>query len=674
MRYAEVLKEFLPSVFQEIRENIFNEPEILHFVGSEEKLQTLLNRQEEVLTEYLETFPEGSGLNMEKLKKFYGQLDIPFVVVLRNINLIKIKLLERLSIEKELSSKDYLLQIKSYIEKLENVIAYVYLKKDVKQLKDNEQTIFRKYLLYSANMEYAEKVMKAVEEENLTVFPVESPDECDFHRYLFYPESIMACMDANLCVYIEELHEMIHKIANSMFVFLINKKYVDAYMAFKELLDNILKMSKTLSELYFLAYSDAEGNFFKLVEYLENTEKTKFVYMLDIKNLKSLNRIYNEKNVNSVIKQIHQKLSDFVEPKKENLLLVRGTTATFYLLALGIDKTQAKELAYQLKGQMDGSYRLNGNYIEIQSTVSMVEIEKYTDSSKEELIRVLFHLKEEAKKRKDSVVTVTEEKEKEKLREWLTQRYRNNVFIQEKIGKRELSVIFQPIYDTFTGKIFAVEALSRIQGENGRLVPAGVFIDAVYELGLITTLDSVMLDKISEKKTVLSKISQNLFINISSESLNSPEFVKKLKQFVRDMEGFNIFLEITEQKLVENTESLQNLLSEFSHVSFAIDDFGSGYSSLKTVADLAEHGVLKVLKIDGSLIKDLSARKFSKKVVRAIASMVESLGIHAVAEFVENQEVLNLLKEMNIKYSQGYYLSRPKTAEEILVEQLSRNV
>ncbi|WP_456392957.1 EAL domain-containing protein [Persephonella sp.] len=671
MGYEEVLKELLPAVFQEIRENIFNEPEILHFIESKQQLEELLDQQKKLLTGYLESFPEGSRLNMEQLKEFYGNLDIPFVVILKNLDMLKIKLLERLSLEKELSSKEYLLQVKNYIEKLEEIIAYIYLKKDIKQLKDNEKTVFRKYLLYSANLEYAERIIQAIENEDLNIFPVESPEDCKFHRFLFYPESIMACMDANLCVYIEQLHEIIHKIANSLFVFLINRKYVDAYMAFKELLDNVLKMSKTLSELYFIAFSDAEGNFFKLIEYLENSEKNKFVYLIDIKNLRSLNRIYNEKKVNQVLKELHEKLTSFVEPKKENLLLVRGTTATFYLLAVGISEEDARELAVQIKEIIDGNYRLNGNSVDISSTIAMLEIEKYTDSSKEELIRILLHLKEEAKKAENSMLLVTSDEEKEKLKKWLVKRYRNTAFVQEKLKNKQLEVMFQPIFDTFTGEIFALETLARIRNEDGNLVSAGVFIDTIYELGLIVNLDSLILEKIEEKRHLIKKITSRLFINVSSESMNSLEFLQKLREFVYDMEDFEIYFEITEQKLIEDIENLKKILKEFPHISFAIDDFGSGYSSLKTVADLAEHNVLKVLKIDGSLIKDLSKRKFSHKVVKAIASMVENLGIQAVAEFVEDEEILNTLKEINIKYSQGYYLSKPKTAEEILVMKLN---
>ncbi|WP_457624163.1 EAL domain-containing protein, partial [Persephonella sp.] len=256
-------------------------------------------------------------------------------------------------------------------------------------------------------------------------------------------------------------------------------------------------------------------------------------------------------------------------------------------------------------------------------------------------------------------------------KKWLVKRYRNTAFVQEKLKNKQLEVMFQPIFDTFTGEIFALETLARIRNEDGNLVSAGVFIDTIYELGLIVNLDSLILEKIEEKRHLIKKITSRLFINVSSESMNSLEFLQKLREFVYDMEDFEIYFEITEQKLIEDIENLKKILKEFPHISFAIDDFGSGYSSLKTVADLAEHNVLKVLKIDGSLIKDLSKRKFSHKVVKAIASMVENLGIQAVAEFVEDEEILNTLKEINIKYSQGYYLSKPKTAEEILVMKLN---
>ncbi len=139
------------------------------------------------------------------------------------------------------------------------------------------------------------------------------------------------------------------------------------------------------------------------------------------------------------------------------------------------------------------------------------------------------------------------------------------------------------------------------------------------------------------------------------------------------MEEFSIFLEITEQRLLENACELKTLSNKYPNLKFAIDDFGSGYSSFKLVIDLAENRTLEILKLDGSSTKKNSKSPFTKKAIKAIASLSKSLGIKTVAEFVKGQEDARILSEVGIDYLQSYFISKPKTIEEIIyqLEQIS---
>ena len=192
----------------------------------------------------------------------------------------------------------------------------------------------------------------------------------------------------------------------------------------------------------------------------------------------------------------------------------------------------------------------------------------------------------------------------------------------------------------------------------------------VYELGLISELDTIVLELLKEKQDTISRITQNVLVNVSYKSLISQKFQRKLKETIKKLDKLNLVFELTEQQLIENISIVEKLRKE-TGLKFAVDDFGAGYSSLKTVADLAEKDILGILKIDGTLIKDLDKHENIQKIVYIISILCESLDLKAVAEFVENKGSFEALKDMGIHYGQGYYISKPKVIEELIIDVFS---
>lgn len=666
MRYLDVLKEVLPKVFETVKEDILNEPEIIHFIESEEILNTLIETQREILTEYLENYPNIKKDSLEEIKKFYENLNIPYLVIEKNIGLIKSRIIEKLILEKDSSSEEDVKKVREYIDFLENFIAHIYIQKESKEIIDNfEEDIFRKYLLYEENITYMKKVINAILYDSKDI-PVSSAKNCKFHEYLFYPESLMACAQSNACTLVEDLHESLHKVANTFLILYLNKKYKDAYISFKEFKEIGLKLSKTLSELYFAAFADAEYRFFNLIEYLEKLNLPTYIGIIDIENLKSLNKVYGEKKLNEILKEIESRIKDFVESRKDRYLVIRGFTSNFYLMIIDEDINRVKNELSLIRDLLNDKYPINGHHVEIKVNVGALDLTDYFATSKEELTRILQHIKDMAKEH-NGLYVVHSKDEKQELEGWLNKKYKEAKYIKDKLENGEVDVVFQPIFDIETLSINSLESLARIVEDSGKLVPAGIFIETIYDIGLISKLDTLILEKIKEKSPLIKQITNSLFINISSESLTDPEFVDTLKRFIRDMKDFNITLEITEQKLVNDIDLLKELKNETENILFAIDDFGTGYSSLRLVADLAEGNILEYLKIDGSLIKDINTTKFTQKVVKAISSMSENLGLKTVAEFVEDKHILNELKENKINFAQGFFLEKPKPIEEILL-------
>ncbi len=671
MRYIEVVKEFLPDALQDVEKNILNDYEALEFIPDKEKLKKLLEYQSRLLMDYFSNFPEEKEINISEIEKFYENLDIPYLIIEKSIDELKNKFLERIAIEKELENKDFLLSVKEYIEKLQNKIAYIYLKKEAKNLGFKEKKTFSKYLLYNAKLKYMENIVNSILKDDLKNFPLQKASQCEFHKYLYYPESLMICNDAALCNHLDEIHKVIHNIANALYIFLLRKDYKQAYLSFLNLKENYLKLSTILAELYFLTSSDAEEHFFNLLEYMEYQPNDKYVYIIDIQNLKKLNAIYSEEKITNAIRQIEKDLTDWVLPKKDKYLLIRGITANFYMLTLEIDENEILKNVDIIKNFVEKEFKLNGQYKKFEVSIGVLKLSNKFLFSKKEILKILLYLKEKAKSSLSNVYMALNDDTIQQALDFINEKYKNIDYVSKKIENKEIEVVFQPIFNSKTRKIEALESLVRIIKEDGSLIPAGIFIDNIIEAGLIYKLDILVLEKLLEKKELIKQVTDRIFINASPESFLTKEYIDKLKEFLNQMKDLNIIMELTEQKLLEDIEIVKSLELEFDNLHFAIDDFGSGYSSLKFVAEMAEKKILKILKIDGSLVKNAREEEIIQKLLKAISSMVKSLNIKAVAEFVENKETLELLSKLDIEYSQGFYLSKPQPIENILLQVLT---
>ncbi|MDQ7056866.1 MAG: EAL domain-containing protein [Persephonella sp.] len=142
---------------------------------------------------------------------------------------------------------------------------------------------------------------------------------------------------------------------------------------------------------------------------------------------------------------------------------------------------------------------------------------------------------------------------------------------------------------------------------------------------------------------------KNLFDKVKIRS-RFESYVKHLK---------NAVFEITEQFAIDNIDKLENFVAE-KNIKMALDDFGSEYSSIKAVVELTTGKVIKYLKIDGSLIKDMEKSEENFYIVESMVKIAKTLNLKTGAEFIENKNVLETVKSLGIDYTQGFYLGKPK--------------
>lgn len=207
------------------------------------------------------------------------------------------------------------------------------------------------------------------------------------------------------------------------------------------------------------------------------------------------------------------------------------------------------------------------------------------------------------------------------------------------------------------------EILLRLTDEDGQAISPNVFLDIANRNFLMPDIDTWVINTLLETLAVNPDPTywQNhrFAINLSGASLNQESFLKFLSQRLKDYHlPPNLFcFEITETVAVSELKKVGKFIQSLKNLgcSFALDDFGTGMSSLTYLKNLP----VDYLKIDGSFIRELNDSKSSKVMVEAINHIAEGIGLKTVAEYVENQHILDTVKDLKIDYAQGYHLGRP---------------
>ncbi len=230
----------------------------------------------------------------------------------------------------------------------------------------------------------------------------------------------------------------------------------------------------------------------------------------------------------------------------------------------------------------------------------------------------------------------------------------------------ELLAYFQPIVSVETGAVVALEALIRWRQADGRITAPGDFLPALEGLRLIGRLDLYMLNRIAATLAMPEHAHwPPVHVNCSSYSITRPEFASEVLALLQrhGIAAHRVCLELTEGGLVAEPARARQTMQQLAEhgLSVMLDDFGAGFSSLSYVHQYTFSG----LKIDKSFILELTASERSRAIVRAIVRMAESLSLPVVAEGVEDEATLQLLREMGASQAQGYYFARPMAMEQL---------
>lgn len=236
----------------------------------------------------------------------------------------------------------------------------------------------------------------------------------------------------------------------------------------------------------------------------------------------------------------------------------------------------------------------------------------------------------------------------------------NNLFwvkkLQKSIEEDRIVPFFQPILNNYTKKIEKFEALIRLIKEDGTVVTPIHFLEVSKKSRYYNKLTKIILQKCIQ---TLSNIDFDISINISTLDIEDElmhEYILELLHKNKDIAKKLVF-EILESESIEKTDMFSTFIKEVKLIGskIAMDDFGSGYSNFTRLLNLD----IDYLKIDGSLIANITTDKSYEYIVKMICDFASKREIKVVAEFVKNKEIYQKVLELGIDYSQGYFISPP---------------
>lgn len=239
--------------------------------------------------------------------------------------------------------------------------------------------------------------------------------------------------------------------------------------------------------------------------------------------------------------------------------------------------------------------------------------------------------------------------------------------LRHAIERNELELYYQPKVGMESGAVTGLEALIRWNSPRFGFVSPIRFIQLAEETRIIVPIGEWVLKTACIQQVEWSKagLDMAVAVNLSAVQFKSPSLVERLAAIIDEtgIDTSKLELELTESAFVDNPEDAIHLLEQLRNLGcgISIDDFGTGYSSLSYLKAFP----VTVLKIDRSFVRDLSHNSGDRAIAQSVVNLANNLDMLTVAEGVETAEQLEILRQIGCSYIQGFFYSKPVSAQEI---------
>ncbi|RZI44669.1 EAL domain-containing protein [Herbaspirillum sp. HC18] len=376
------------------------------------------------------------------------------------------------------------------------------------------------------------------------------------------------------------------------------------------------------------------------------------VMMLDMDNFKTINDRFGHHFGDSFLQEFAKLLHGVV---RNGDMIARYGGDEFCIILPDASETQAHMIAQRIGKALEEFSMHAPDGVRVRATTSIgIAISPNHGDNPKDLFLVADNMLYKAKNAGKNAIAMPSEDE---MAEVFRKAGEKVIMIQNALDEQRIIPYFQPICDAASGEIVIHELLMRIQLDD-QIVAANDFIEEAENMGIAHKMDYQLIEK------AFGEIRQQgyqgmLFINLSPKALIVGEFASHVSRLAGKygIETSRIVFEITERETVRNLTLLEKFVldAKVQGFSFAIDDFGSGYSSFQYIKCFP----VDYIKIEGEFIRNMLHDEVYLAFIKSIVTLAKELKIKTVAEYVEDADVLKAVSELGIDYAQGYHISRP---------------
>lgn len=427
------------------------------------------------------------------------------------------------------------------------------------------------------------------------------------------------------------------------------------------------RLKKEQEELYKLSTKDSLSGLYNRLSLVEKLnwliskgkrDKGEFALIfLDLDNFKNINDSKGHEFGDKILLHISNTL---LKVTRNNDIVSRLGGDEFVLVLPEFkDENKIIEIAQRLKEKLSAPFKIDNE--DYQITASMgIAIYPKDGNNVQMLLKnadiAMYKSKELGKNNFQFFTNAINKAVQEKIK---IQR-----IIKNALEKDYFKLYYQPKVDIKTNKIVGCEALIRLIDPIEGLIPPDKFISIAEEnMSIIPLGEWIIQEAVSQIKqweqTTLKNI--KVSVNLSGTQFKDPKLLQKIENYTQDIDRKKLDIELTESVLIDDFQERLNVIKSIKKlgISLSLDDFGTGYSSLSYLKDIP----FDTLKIDKTFIDNIYT-KDDLTFVNMIIGIAEDLGLNVVAEGVETEEQLELLKQINCELYQGYLYSKPILAKE----------
>ena len=380
---------------------------------------------------------------------------------------------------------------------------------------------------------------------------------------------------------------------------------------------------------------------------IDNTEEEMCIVLMDISNFKVINDLYGSKTGDRLLRHLADELKQ--RGKDKDFVVGRFNSDHFYMCMKMADFAQM---------QFPKRYKTFLQDMDVTVIYGVFQVGDNKDVPVNIMCdRASLAAHDEGRKRREYIRYYSDDERKKLIRE---QEIVNDM--EKALEERQFSVFIQPKYNIFENKIVGGEALVRWFHPQKGMVSPGEFIPVFEKNGFIIPLDYYVWEETCRFVSELKKKGYDslpISVNVSRAHFYGKELKDKLEELITKygLDKTDIELEITETICAEDPDIIYKRVKELQESGFkvAMDDFGSGYSSLNMLKEMP----LDIIKMDLKFLDGGDNEEKSRNILGTLISLAKSMDLYVVVEGVETKEQVEFLQSIGTRCAQGYYYSRP---------------